>query len=653
MNMVETRRQMFAVTATAILLVAGLGIIVDSQERDDYEVDASFTLTSSVLILASLGLFGTGYVLGAASAGSEQDPAYSRANEASILAASLASGVMYYQNALDNYSNIWPLTNDHWDRQAEIAAAALWDEGVSFDSEAILTKAHIYENLVDMVYNSTAQVNRHYDDIALRVEQWNSTENADYFGDGMMSLEIRYGNKVISVQPGSDFKMRMGVVLRSTDANDDRAMLYGGEIYSSATSQIRNGNTVIDLPAGWYDLESDPDFYAGIWEFTNGRSYFGSMMTLVGSNAGSPGIIIEDDGEVTVLTATNVGDAESGASPGEGVEGEPDYVTLYDCDITDGTAVYDSIDIAIVPSETENQHVIEATYTLASFAHLYQTLMSSANHASGAAETVWSMYDHAGEASPYLSTLIVPENYANVDLTPAQREMITTLAMQQLYDYWDRNGGAIKQDSYVMTNESLSLLCRGDVTITDFTVGGSQEKLEYDDVIFTPIFYEDTTLNADSRPQEIDHQCFVMIWGSAKDAEGNDVSLSDFKIADAEMAELIFLGEGATMTIASMKYGEEYVDSLFLDCDDIEIINPGDIIIPDPVIPEKENDLGELLRLIFIILGAAILLWGAKNTNIVTILIGAALILIGFVATEWIENVLEKYFDLVWRWPGS
>ena len=648
----DTRKQIFAVGAIVIMMMAGFTAVVASDESDDSEVDGLFWMAAPIAYYSATTvakwLIGTAVVAGLAGVAVGSlitDPAttdpLNRAHEAEILATSLGSGVEIYQFSLANYANIWGATNEHWIRQAELAAAANWNLDTSYNTDLILESSDVYSNISALLVNSAAQINLHYQDIGERTHEWNNTEYAQLYNDGKMELSVDIGGERFSASAGEDWNVMIGTIMDNVTDSANRAYLAGGGLFVSEATTIYKDGKPLPLEKGYNNLGDVEEFDDGIYTFTSGITYCGNIAPILGSNDAEvhAGLAIDVNDKIEFLTAVNLKDSGENMKPV--------------CDVRDSEGrIKDGISIAITPQESENEEVIDVTDTLASFEQLVNVVKNTLGVANAAAATVWSMYDDAGSASAYLTTLVVPETYNNVNLTPEQQRMITTLAMEQLYQYWDQNGHAIKQDSYVMTHESLSLYCKGDITVTSYSDSDVSRSVTYENVIFTPIFDMDYTITEGTN--RMSKYGFVMIWGS-----GEDTNLADFNVSNAEEAELIFLDSGAIMNIASngIYYTDQNGDSRYytsfdLDATDIEFIDPDHPYIPDPPTPTPQpSELNELIRLILVILGLGLVLFGFQRGNWIIAIIGILVAVCGFVLSDHIANALEDWFGWKFRWP--
>ena len=198
----------------------------------------------------------------------------------------------------------------------------------------------------------------------------------------------------------------------------------------------------------------------------------------------------------------------------------------------------------------------------------------------------------------------------------------------------------IMDADFQMTLDSMSLYCRGSITIPGYE--GSEEKY-YDDVIFTPIFYQQETLKT-GIANSIDQYGFIIIW-----CDGKSLATFDNNKDDAYL-DLVFVPERSDLEITEMKHEGEMVSEVTLEPTEVPWIDPREMKDWDPYDPQY-NDMGELLRLVLVLGGAAIALLSVASKNIYGIVIGIAIMAIGFLFANVIANFLDTWFGWTFRWP--
>ena len=559
-----------------------------------------------------------------------------RKEEARLLARSLADGTSVYANALNNYQNIWSLTSEHWIRQAELASSSYWTPNSSYSPYDALTLSAAYYNSAVMLVNATNQINEQFSTVADHIGEWNSSDYSRYYGDGKMKLTFSIGSSSISAESADGFSARMGqVVGHGNDrvVKDGRTAVYyvGGPVYASAPATMTGANGITyQLSEGWNDSLPDVESWTGynVYRLTPGVTYFGNFMYVKEADAAQVegGLMVTAGGETMIVSC--------------------DGSYLYD-----GTSSYQAVDnngydlfkLSVVPQNEEDRQESDITAMMVYYAELVKQIDSVLSKANQAARVVWQIYDDAGSASMYLTTLNVPDTYENVTLTDEQKRLLVTLYMDQLSDWWSTYDGQIKKDNYYLTQDSMTLYCRGDLTMKGTSTDGSTTCKVYENVAFTPIFYKSTSLRTGS--QETASQCFVLVYGQCP-------SLSGFDVASYKDCELLYLDPGSTIAVSEMYHDGKPVSNVDLKASQVDYIKAEDMEHFSPVEPHPENDMAELLRLILLIIGGACLAYGLGRGNPIAAVVGLILVVIGLVFAEGIADAIDRYikFRFIWPW---
>lgn len=570
-----------------------------------------------------------------------------RREEARLLARSLADGTSVYANALNNYQNIWGLTQEHWTRQAELTASSYWKSGSTYSPYDMLTDSGTYYNSALMLVNATNQINEQFSTVADHIGEWNSSDYAECYGDGKMKLRFSIGSSSIEVDSGESFTARMGQVVGSgndrTVRSGHTAVYYvGGPVYASSDATMTGDNgQQYTLRAGWNDNLPSVDGWTGadVYRLSPGVTYFGNFMYVLESDAAPvQGGLLVSDGTDAMIVTSDIARLYDGAKAYDAVKG------------TDG---YDLLKISVVPQNAEDIQSSDVTSMLVYYAMLVDQIDDVIRDANQNARVVWGIYDQAGSASPYLTSLLVPVTYENVSLTDVQKNLIVTLAMDQLSSWWkgttqkDKDGNwivnsnSVKTDGYEMT--SLSLYCRGNLITKGYGEDGTTTDVLKENVAFTPVFYNNTTLR--TGPQELEYQCFALVYGECS-------SLSNLNEMSYGNCDLVYLGVGSTLDIAEIYYDGEPVPSVFLETSQVDYIDAEKMRDWTPTPPSPKNDLDELIRLIFILMGGALIVSGLGRGSMLSAVLGVALIVAGVFLAGPLAELLSGW-PLYWRfeWP--
>lgn len=636
----NNRRAVSLMVALLVLAVSVTVAVADDNvvEESDAIVPfiivgyAGWTLVASFIGGAAVGIAGT--LVWDMNTDSSPSDDETRRVEAQLMAEALMTGVPLYTNALENYAGIWALTGEHWVRQAELAASSYWSPGAEYDASEIMDGSRIYYNDAMMMANATNQINEQFELISEQIKRWNDEAVSEYYADGKMRLQFSFWNDSVTADSDDSLTVRIGTVVRDVTEDSDSVYYAGGPIFLDSESPVTitgsKGHT-IPLNPGWNWIE-DPDTfgYSDIYTLEPGATYFSSSFTSVVTTpeyssaypdvafavtSGDDSMIVSYDRSTETLTNGTV------SMPAFDSDGEPD-----------GFA-------ARILAQGNEAFEEDMTSILVQYGALQSAISVTQTRANTSAMAVWSIYDDAGSASAYLTTLTVPDTYQNVTFNEAQKRLITILAMDQLADYWQAYGETVKTSDYRMTLDSMSLYCRGSITIPG--TDGSSEKV-YDDVIYTPVFYQDQTL--ETGQNRISQQGFIMVW-----SEGRSLASYDGQYS-MENTDLIFVPSGATLGITEMKNSGEMVSSVVLDAAEVDWIDAEDMESFDPYDPQK-NDMAQLIRLLFLAFGLGIAAYGVYSRSIVTVIVGVALLVVGVLFADGIANVIDRYLGIRFLWP--
>ena len=600
-------RRYLAVATVAILMVACIGSAVIIQDEDN-EVEAVFGIDDAVFItLFILSAVETGWIIGdliVNHTGDDdgQDDDIVRENEANTVAESIINNITNYHTAMSGYNQIWKLTNEHFIRQAELASSEFWEKDAEFDSTLILEASGVYINSAYMLDNAASQINAMFDLVSDSLEMWNDTE---VYAD-RMTVELNWGSGSMSTK--DSLKMSVGSAVPDVQDGHDKVFLTDESTMwaSSSTTITSDGGIELQLERGYTDLTDIEGFEDGVYALGSGASYCGDILGII-------------DIEAAPLYAGMVMEC-----------GDTAKLATYD----DGGIIVDesrgsSVSLTIHPDGAESK-TTDLTQILEDYSALMETINWTMTNAVSAAGSIWSIFDRAGQASVYLSTLMVPNNYEDMQLTQAQKVLITILAMEQLASYWDESSESLKEGEYVMS-DSLALFVRGDIV-------DSTGEVLYDDVIFTPFYRQATTLTVGSN--SVQREATIAIWG-----DGENLSSWD-GITDASRAKLESIGNGYTLVIAEMENKGQMVNSVDLSINDIEIIDPGQLI-HTPNKDGADNDLDKIIMLVLVLFGILAILSGWRSDSYVVMVVGAIMIIAGLLLSGTIEDLLEDWFG--WR----
>ena len=597
-------------TATMILAASfAVGVAVDESDESD-----GFILTTAGIILISTGTaaviigaiagtsFTAGYLIGTALAegdGSTPDEEV-RGYEAETIAQLISDGVGFTETQMESHTQIWKLTNEHWIRQSELAASELWMIGGEYVPSDVLSVSGTYLNSSYMLENAAVQVNEQYDSLSRRVDVWNTQT----LYDDRMALAFGYGTEVFGTTEGWGCTL---LTVAEPKTAYDEAYISGGDLWTfgsdSVTLTSASGDVFV-ISGGYADLDSMRDFEPGVYKLQTNATYAGSILPVYSFSASDvrSGMVM-DAGNTTKLAQYDNGRV-----------------------IIDGCG-YDGLSLNIIPDGASTR-IVDLTDTLSSYDELLDAVFETMGDANSSAKAVWNIYSAVGKASSYLTTLNMPDNYANVDLTQAQKEIMTVLALEQLSEYYQDNSGALKTQNYTMSDGSMSFFAHGDIIDTN----GSTL---YSDAIYTPFYYfEDQHLVNGNNVQT--QKCIVAIWDF-----GTDPLSSWDRASSTASAKLVELEENSILDINEMMYGGEVVNSIDLETKSITLIDANSMS-DDPLDPPSEDGtLKIIVMIVFCLLGALCLFAGYRSGSPLMMVIGAVLMVAGIFLSGHIADLLK------------
>lgn len=613
----------FAFVAAFLMLSAPV-VFVTMYDSEDTEVEATPGFVAGFVVGSIVGGVIGGWVgshLGSnANDGVEEQ---SRNGEANAMIYGLESGTSAIANALENYSQIWLLTEEHWIRQAELAATANWSQGASYDLYSVMIDSGVYYNASYMIGNAAVQFGEQFDSASDRITDWG---NYDEYSDGNLRLEIVVRDSTLSADSNDELRVGLGTAIRNVTTGHDAVYYAGGPIWASQACTITSASGhPITLQRGWNDLGFMDDFqYADVYYLTPGVSYLGYFDQIIDARGATlEAGFVATSGDDTLFVTTDGNSISTGSQTG--------------IPMTDSDGTYNAIQIRMVTADSYTPSC-DMTELLVNYHLLLESIRSVQGGANQAARVIWNIYNDLGASCAYLTTLSLPNTYTNVQWTDDQLQMVTYLMMEQMAQYWD-DYGDLKTTDYVMTKDSLTLFCRGSIDLFDPSTGSTYDFA--DGVAFTPIFYRDTTISTGSNTTS--DYCFIVVWGSCS-------SLGRFDVASMEDAQIVYAPARSVMNISEMYYDGAPTMSVALDCTDVEWIDPQEIENPGPVPVVETSDLYELIRLILVIIGAGAIIYGISRGSWIWLGIGLVLVVAGFLAAEAIADLIER-FTGPWNWP--
>lgn len=391
----STGRRLFALAAVAIMLAAPLVAFNASDETE--ETDAFVWSAGSFALGFILGaaMFGTiGYFAGAADAETEESQA--QTGEANALATGIGDyGKPAIYTSYVNYANVWPLTQEHWTRQAEIRAASEWSRDAPWTdavADSLLISSSIYQNEATMLANSAAQWNSMMETAADRIHDWG---NHSQYKDGKLRLVLNAGGHRIDADSGDeDIQLFIGSAVRNVQDGRQAVFYAGGPIYSSAacvmTGTDMDGHTsTIRLKQGWNtDLPEVGSFTkAGIYQLPSGNSYCGYFQG------------VEENGASLCAGLAAVAGSETLFVTWNGYQMS-----------TTGKDSISELSLRVTADSGTSPSAFSIRDILESYLGLMKEIDTAQETAVRNARVMWSTYTDLGESNAYWTSLAVPKD---------------------------------------------------------------------------------------------------------------------------------------------------------------------------------------------------------------------------------------------------
>ncbi len=604
----------FAFFAVSLMLCAPLAYSMADEEK---ESDGELIIGASILILGIVvGVLAQRTYDRLTESTITGNDDIARASEADALITGIAMATNQIDQAYSNYPQMWELTQDHWTRQAELAAAAEWKTDASYDPNTILTSSGEYLNAAAMLANAASHTVELFKDVDTRTSKWQGKE---FYEDGKLMLTVSSGGKTVSCSGAETLHAVMGAVARNVQDGKQAVYYGGGSIYSSGNTTITslNGHT-LELKEGWNQLTEAKSFAdADIYYLTPGMTFCGPFMKAIDVKAVDldTGIAFVKDSECLLVSYNG---------------------STLSTDGNDSIDVENGIMIRVVPDGKES-YGCDYSHVLVQYHDLFRSIEKVQTKANQASRVVWNVYTDMGAKCASLTTLSIQNTYSDVEWTDGQMQMVLNLVMRELSGYWSSEEDNLNGKAFDMTPDSASLFCRGSVKLYS-----SQDSDDVSDVVFTPFFYKDTTLKLGSNSAT--EYCYIIVWGKG-------VALKDFSSTTMDDAFIMYAPKGAVLNISEMTLGGENRSEVFLDCKEIDWVDPYKVPVPDPVPYQETDELAKMIQLILIILGGALIVFGFGRGSYIMGIAGVAIVVIGLMFAEDISGWIEKYLAWGKLWP--
>ena len=488
-------------------------------------------------------------------------------------------------------------TGSYFERMGEIAAAELWSQNGTMNSDSILLDSTICENYATILLNYMSILNDDCDDYKDRLSEWaNGFEGA--YAD--MTLSYSWTGGSITATSGEVYNV-YGIGTTVTGTSDDVVYLYDGGTEKNGFVYVHGGDATITasngttytLTEGRNDLSSK-GIPNGMYTLQAGRSYIGSLSTSFSSNAAdlhAATVMIAGNGGIAYAIENSTGTTDVYCNGTYNNVSELNYNINYD-DTCSTVDLMDGMDAM--------RNLLTASNSIYS-----KTL--------NAASAAWSVFNTAGESSVFVSPSALIPNLKNMNFTSDQIYLIYMSALQQMSENdWTASANFTASD-VTISEDSLDLTCYG----TIYNASGTAIK---SNVIFTPMCYlRDQAIRVGSIAWN--QPGLAMLW-----TVGDEGTLT--------ANGLVPLETGYTFTITKIIYMDETYttagDGLVLSVMSLTNLDGYDHTILPPTPVPHVTDYTIVAQILVMIIGAFIAYMGYNVKNPIVMIIGGIVIVIGW-----------------------
>lgn len=602
-------RKTTAALSVMILLAVAVSPVFMEEETDDSD---AVIFVAPVVIAAlpyiELGVMAAGAALGAyfaekASSGNSSDvEEYSAEVSITELTNFLNELVQISQPYMAISTDLLAKTQMAFSRESEVAAAHYWGLEKSFDdySDDILEYAGVMNNLSNY-YRSVESV---FDTFTDGISSW-PAKSADR---GYTGISWNLYVDGTSYPVDSQFSLDFGTIV-SPSGSSSRVYLapQGSESTSSMSSLvvIESGTLISDsgnrytLSPGTYELSA---FDSGYYTLAGGK-YFGPFLP-----TGS------DSAPMTVGLRVSADGTAAG------------YISLSGDDVawTSGSTSMTVTDFGISGSYEDFTKSASLTDYVRAWDAAFDEISSIIANAESSAEAEWMLFDSIGSANAQASLVAYYPDLSNLQLTAEQKFIIGAVSLVQNANWYAGTDDAIQAKDMSFSGESLQLKAVGSIRDGD-------GDLLADSVVFTPFVWLRDVMLYEGGSVVLDQPAMAMVWSGDN--------------GDADM-QLITLTSGMTLEISYLMYDGVEVSSVPLEVKQIDLAL-ADYTMPEPVpVPDPENDdLKKIVLIVMVLLGVFLIMAGLRRFSLPIILIGAALVVIGYFWSGAIANALQDLMD--------
>lgn len=556
-----------------------------------------------------------------------------------------------------NNSETWALTQNYFNRAAEISASSLWKSGDVFDANFVIENSGAYNNIGNSYYNIKNALDYAIRNTADQKSAW-STVN---WGEDI-SCQFIYKDKdgaSQTVNSTSTMRLVFDSIVNVTDViNPEKNIVYlinskdengtslaDSGIWSKTGGTITNinDNTVTrTLVAGYNNVDDLP---TGTYKLTSG-TYAGMFLSLPESNIDVLGgcVLVNDVDTSTVssgsgrtLTGTNYGfittDANGLVLDYNGYKGKISNIGFsYSGDVLDSDRT--GTELGTFTSENVkngNPGCLDALIKAYSSSVTGYTV--TVDKAKVFGQVMWQIVANAGEKCALLSPSSMIPDLTAVGIDSNQAYAIASSSIGQISDYYTNNKDYIKAGEVKISEQSLNLFCLGNL-YDEYGV------MIAENVIYTPYVNNATMTINNSEPNKFSEDAIIMIWSK------DQTSLTDFTASDIDEHRVVIMPRGSSFTATSIKSQGEFVNSEELSVK--QISKSASLKDADFVFSDTPKVISANITMLIIVaeLGVIIALIGALFRTPLVIIIGAVVVVLGLLFPDTIADYILKWFGV-------
>jgi hypothetical protein len=536
-------------------------------------------------------------------------------------------------NLVDNDRQVLALSEMHFNRLMEIASAATWYEGASYNSDLLLVLSSVMDLLIQINGNIQYSLDSAYNAAGNRVPIWKGPMASDWSG-GLTEKLIWNGGTTADATDRLNLDFCTIVTAGSGTATTGTNLVYldtksrlendpndpmSKTVYAFQPGSIVNPSTGLSysLPLGATDVSAIPSG----WYWLTGGIYAGPFLssTTPGRAAATEGgAVIVCDGTYGYITAKNNGlnITYNGVS-------YPSSPYLRYSLSADGKTMN-------TPGSPSRPEFLADM--IQSYSNYYKQVKDSLFSAADAGLTMWTISAQAKASNILLSPAAVIPYMVNAGMDPIMAYGFYVTALEQIATYWNNYGEILRAADMKISADSLDLICYGNIYNPDGTVLRSG-------VVFTPYVYlHNMFISKATSYNEYTQPGVIMVW------DENVTTAVDWDGTQTDRITSLVVDSGVYFEITEMFYKGKPITSITLTVKTVQGLG----IFPNTHIgliktPTALN-VTILFMVIFVLLGFCIILIGLpiRIPSPMVVLVGIIVIIVGVLFSEFLASFIIR-----------